>query len=214
MYIKYLWSLNQFIVIAWNRFTSHPCQMPHCFYHIYHRNNGVPLPGRIIASGNYLSGHKRTDTIMNTYQPLPPDKCQTILYRVKTSFAPIGNIMRQYKMICLTQMLPISLLSQWKHQYYMYRRIVGIKGLNSTHQHRFAAYRQKLFRNISTHTQTFTTGYYDNMFLHSAIIIACFSSFTLSAPTYFSAIANEKSIAAPGPFPVIKLPSFCTKAAV
>jgi hypothetical protein len=29
-----------------------------------------------------------------------------------------------------------------------------------------------------------------------------------------SAIANEKSIAAPGPFPVIKLPSFCTKAAV
>ena len=37
---------------------------------------------------------------------------------------------------------------------------------------------------------------------------------TFSAPTYFPAIANENAIAAPGPLPVIKLPSFSTKAAV
>jgi biopolymer transport protein ExbD len=55
---------------------------------------------------------------------------------------------------------------------------------------------------------------YNDMPVHSAIITPCFNSVTFSAPTYFSAMANENAIAAPGPLPVIKLPSFSTKAAV
>lgn len=68
--------------------------------------------------------------------------------------------------------------------------------------------------NIPSHTQPFASCNYNDMPVHSAIIIPCFNSVTFSAPTYFSAMANENAIAAPGPLPVIKLPSFSTKAAV
>ena len=57
---------------------------------------------------------------------------------------------------------------------------------------------------IPSHTQPFASCNYNDMPVHSAIIIPCFNSVTFSAPTYFSAMANENAIAAPGPLPVIK----------
>ena len=42
---------------------------------------------------------ERTHAIMNTYQAFSPHVCQSILYRMETGLAPIGNIMTQSKMM-------------------------------------------------------------------------------------------------------------------
>ena len=69
----------------------------------------------LITSGYHFPGNKRTHAIMNTYQAFSLHVCQPILYRMETSFAPIGNIMTQSKMIRFTKIFPVSLLAHRKN---------------------------------------------------------------------------------------------------
>ena len=124
--------------------------------------------------------------------------------------------MRQIKSISRTKFLPIRLLANRKNQYHMNGSIISIKSFDGTHQNRLPTYRQKLLGNLSSHPQAFSTCNNDDMFLHvhALIIMPDFNSFTFSIPQYFSTMEKAKSIAAPGPFAVMKLPSVSTKAAV
>ena len=68
------------------------------------------------------------------------------------------------------QLIPVSLLVAWKHQYYPYLRAIRIKGLYGTHQYRLSPYRKKLFGKFASHAQTFTAGYNQNIlhWIHTA----------------------------------------------
>lgn len=81
------------------------------------RLNVFKCKGKVSDLEHFLDGKDLGGNIaiMNTYQAFSLHVCQPILYRMETSFAPIGNIMTQSKMIRFTKIFPVSLLAHRKN---------------------------------------------------------------------------------------------------
>ena len=124
---------------------------------------------------NFRCG-KRSYPVMHSHQYLfIPSGCisnlirkeiQSIANRMETRFASVCNPVRDFTTDLPAKHLPIRLVIFWKYQDQTGRRIPAVKSLQRMHQDRLSFHRDKLLRQVASHTQPATSGDYQDISLH------------------------------------------------
>ena len=89
---------------------------------------------------------------------------KAVLDGMETSLATIGKGVRLSKVVLLAQGLPIVLLTFRQHQHHLHFPVILKETFDGAHQDGFAANGQELLGNVTTHTKSLATCYYDYCF--------------------------------------------------
>ena len=88
---------------------------------------------------------------------------ETILYGMETGLSAVGDLMFHIEVIFLTELSPVVLLCLRQHEYDMECTRVRPKAFQRTHQDGFPTDGQELFGNVTSHPQTLSACYYNDI---------------------------------------------------